>query len=57
MHTKLKLSVLLGAIVASQAHAGATIPIGEDKSVTVGFGARGSYSSVEDGAPNSTSVR
>jgi len=55
MHTKFKLSVLLGAIVASQAHAGATIPIGEDKSVSVGFGARGSYSSVEDGAPNGTS--
>jgi hypothetical protein len=54
-------TVLLGALAAAgampltQAHAGATIPMGEDKSVSVGFGMRGSFSSVEDGAPNGSS--
>jgi hypothetical protein len=42
-------------LAALQAHAGATITMGEDKSVSVGFGMRSSYSSVEDGAPNGTS--
>ncbi|WP_228893795.1 porin [Pseudoduganella aquatica] len=37
------------------AQAGATIKVGEDKSVSVGFGMRGSYSSIEDGASNGTS--
>ena len=48
---------LLAAVAAAPllAQAGATIPIGEDKSVSVGFGMRGSYSSIEDGAPNGTS--
>jgi hypothetical protein len=55
MRTTFKLSVLSCALAAAQAHAGATIPIGEDKSVTVGFGARASYASVEDGAPNGSS--
>ena len=41
--------------VSMQAQAGATIDMGSDKSVSVGFGMRGSYSSVEDGAPNGTS--
>lgn len=40
---------------AATAHAGGTITFGPDKSVSVGFGLRGSYSSVEDAAPNGTS--
>lgn len=36
-------------------YAGATISTGEDASVSVGFGLRTSFSSVEDGAPNDTS--
>eukprot|EP01032_Pedospumella_encystans_P035556 gene35556-40216_t len=56
--TTIRKRALLAALAAAplmQAHAGATIPIGEDKSVSVGFGMRGSYSSVEDGASNGTS--
>jgi hypothetical protein len=52
-HTKkLLLSILAAAcaIPYGQAQAGATIPIGPDKSLSVGFGMRGSYASVEDGA-------
>lgn len=55
MQKKIKLSVLLSAALASLAHAGATIPIGEDKSVSVGFGARGSFTSAKDGAPDGSS--
>lgn len=40
---------------AAHVHAGGTITFGEDKSVSVGFGMRGSFSSVENGAPNGTS--
>ncbi|MES3025388.1 MAG: porin [Pseudomonadota bacterium] len=40
---------------ALQAQAGATIAIGEDKSVSVGFGMRSSYVSAEDAAPNGSS--
>jgi hypothetical protein len=40
---------------AMGAHAGGTITFGEDKSVSVGFGMRGSFSSVENAAPNGTS--
>lgn len=40
---------------AINAHAGGTITFGEDKSISAGFGMRGSFSSVEDGAPNGTS--
>jgi hypothetical protein len=49
------LAAVLGAfawLAALEAHAGASIPFGEDKSVSVGFGMRGSFSSIEDGAPN-----
>lgn len=56
--TTIRKRALLAALAAAplmQAHAGATIPIGEDKSVSVGFGMRGSYSSIEDGATNGTS--
>jgi hypothetical protein len=42
-------------IPAIDAHAGGTITFGEDKSVSIGFGMRTSYSSVENGAPNGTS--
>lgn len=40
---------------AINAHAGGTITFGEDKSVSIGFGMRTSYSSVEDAAPNGSS--
>jgi hypothetical protein len=56
--TKAVLMVALGAVSASSplaALAGATIPFGADKSVSVGFGMRASYASVEDGAPNGSS--
>ncbi|WP_229419246.1 porin [Pseudoduganella dura] len=43
---------LAASLATSDAHAGATIPFGEDKSVSVGFGMRGSYSSIENGAPD-----
>lgn len=50
--TALAAAAMLPAI---NAHAGGTITFGEDKSVSVGFGMRTSYSSVENGAPNGTS--
>jgi hypothetical protein len=43
------------AVALPAAYAGATIPFGSDKSVSVGFGMRASYASVEDGAPNGSS--
>ncbi|WP_338770485.1 porin [Massilia sp. METH4] len=43
---------LAASLAASGAMAGATIPFGEDKSVSVGFGMRGSYSNIEHGAPD-----
>ncbi len=46
---------LAAALPATYANAGATIPFGEDKSVSVGFGMRASYASVEDAAPNGDS--
>ena len=56
MSFKLKNGVLLGAMALSlNAHAGATINIGDDKSVSVGFGMRSSFTSMEDAAPNGTS--
>ncbi len=41
-----------GSLASLNANAGATIPVGTDKSITVGFGMRASYSSLEDAAPN-----
>lgn len=52
-HTKSFLMVSLAvasALTAMPASAGGTISFGEDKSVTVGFGMRAGYSSVEDAA-------
>jgi hypothetical protein len=52
-HTKSFLMVSLAvasALTAVPASAGGTISFGEDKSVTVGFGMRAGYSSVEDAA-------
>jgi len=51
------LSAIAAAVMlpAMSAHAGGTITFGEDKSISVGFGMRGSFSSVENGAPNGTS--
>lgn len=56
-----KRNQLVAAIVAGimlpamNAQAGGTITFGADKSISVGFGMRGSFSSVENGAPNGTS--
>lgn len=41
-----------GSLASPHASAGATIPIGPDKSLSVGFGMRASYASVEDAAPD-----
>lgn len=52
LHRKL-LFAMIAACAATPwqaASAGATIPIGEDKSVSVGFGMRSSYTSAENGA-------
>jgi hypothetical protein len=49
------LGVALGwsaGMAALDAHAGPTIPFGDDKSVSVGFGMRASYSNTEDAAPD-----
>ena len=54
MRSTIKLSLLCCAIAAgmADARAGATIQIDEQRSISVGFGARASYTSVEDGAPD-----
>jgi len=58
MTFKLKTSLLATAVSAAlvlpamSAHAGGTISFGEDKSVSVGFGMRAGYSSVENAAPD-----
>jgi hypothetical protein len=44
-----------GAMACVDAQAGATVNFGEDKSVSVGFGLRESFTSAENGAPNGTS--
>jgi Phosphate-selective porin O and P len=57
-HTKSLLLVSLAvasALSSMSASAGGTISFGEDKSVSIGFGMRGSFSSVEDAAPNKKS--
>jgi hypothetical protein len=61
MNSTLISRALLGGLAAActmspaTAHAGATIPIGPDKSISVGFGMRASYASVADGAPDGSS--
>jgi hypothetical protein len=61
MKFKLKTSVIATAVscglllTAMSAQAGGTISFGEDKSVSLGFGMRSGFSSVENGAPNGTS--
>ena len=61
MSFEFKRSQLVAAVAAGillqamNAHAGGTITFGEDKSVSVGFGVRGSFSSVENAAPDGTS--
>ncbi|NOT66142.1 MAG: porin [Methylotenera sp.] len=58
MTFKLKTSLLATAVSAAlllpamSAQAGGTISFGEDKSLSVGFGMRAGYSSVEDAAAN-----
>src|SRR5262245_16174508 len=50
-------SILTTAMLATaqQANAGAELKLGDESGVTVGFGIRSSYTSVENGAPNGTS--
>jgi hypothetical protein len=50
-------AILSTALLASaqQANAGAELKLGDESGVTVGFGIRNSYTSVENGAPNGTS--
>lgn len=60
MSFKLKKGALLAVAIASallsmNANAGGTISFGEDKSVSVGFGMRNSFTSAENAAPNGTS--
>lgn len=61
MVLEIKRNPLMAAVVAAlvlpamTAHAGGTITFGTDKSISVGLGMRGSFSSVEDAAPNGTS--
>lgn len=45
---------LLGGMagIVGAAHAGGTISLGDDKSITLGLGLKASYTSTEDGAPN-----
>jgi hypothetical protein len=45
----------LCSLAAGSAIAGGTISFGEDKSISVGFGMRTSYTSIDNGAPNLTS--
>lgn len=58
MNFKLKKCLLLSALAtatalpALTANAGGTIDFGDNKSITVGFGMRGSFDSKENGAPN-----
>ncbi len=61
MTVEIKRKPLMAAIAATLmlpamlAQAGGTITFGEDKSVSIGLGMRGSFSNVENGAPNKTS--
>lgn len=50
------LCVALSAIAIGHAHAGATIKVGDEGSLSIGGGLRTSFNSVEDGAPNGTSA-
>jgi hypothetical protein len=53
---QLVIAVAAAAMLpAMNTYAGGTISFGEDKSVSVGLGMRGSFSSVENAAPNGTS--
>lgn len=61
MALEIKRNPLMAAVAAAlmlpamPAYSGGTITFGEDKSVSIGLGMRGSFSSVEDAAPNGTS--
>ncbi len=50
--TSVRMAALLASawLAAFDAQAGATIPFGEDKSLSVGFGMRASYANIEHGA-------
>jgi hypothetical protein len=48
----LSASILGMSLLSGLAQAGGTINIGPDQSVSVGFGLRSSFSSIEDGAPD-----
>lgn len=61
MALEIKRNPLMAAVAAAlmllamPAYSGGTITFGEDKSVSIGLGLRGSFSSVEDAAPDGTS--
>jgi hypothetical protein len=61
MAIEIKRNPLMAAVAAAlmlpamPAYSGGTITFGEDKSVSIGLGMRGSFSSVEDAAPDGTS--
>ena len=55
LHHFARTAIAVACCSTLQAQAGATIPIGPDKSVSVGFGMRASYVSAQDAAPNGTS--
>jgi hypothetical protein len=61
MKFEIKRNPLMAAVAAAlmlpamPAYSGGTITFGEDKSVSIGLGMRGSFSSVEDAAPSGTS--
>lgn len=57
VHQRRVVTAVAGAclLASTGAQAGGTITFGEDKSISVGLGLRGSFSSIEEGAPDGTS--
>ncbi len=51
----LAVAAAASSLLSLHASAAATLPVGTDKSLTLGFGMRSSFTSAEDGAPNGTS--
>ncbi|MHB9018763.1 MAG: hypothetical protein ACYC3O_11395, partial [Burkholderiales bacterium] len=52
---KAGVTLLIGLCCTPNADAGQTFDMGNDQSLTVGFGVRTSYTSLQDGAPNGIS--
>lgn len=55
LHLLARSAIGIACLSVLQAHAGATISMGDDRSVSVGFGMRASYASTENGAPDGSS--